>query len=309
MDLRHAVRGVQGRLDAHRRADGIRRSVLANRQRVLARRRAFGPADLEQLDAILREAEAVIPVRDLVERPPGSRSPRLVVLRHDTDTDIDNAVRFAEWEAARGYRASFYVLHTDWYYREGFSGPPTRYVLRALDRIRQLGHEIGLHNNVITVALRTGRDPVEVLSTELQWLRGHGFDIVGTAAHGDALCRTCRYNNGEVFVEAPRPEHGAAARTIACRDGASGSLLRTELRPTAMADLGLAYEANYIRNRYYVTDSHGRWNRPLAVAAGEFERRDAPLAFLIHPAWWAFQGEPLLARTETAPSSEDAPVP
>jgi hypothetical protein len=71
--------------------------VLVSRQRVLAARRAFGPADLDQLDAILREAEAVIPVRDLLERPPEGRSTRLVVLRHDTDTDIDNAVRFAEW--------------------------------------------------------------------------------------------------------------------------------------------------------------------------------------------------------------------
>jgi hypothetical protein len=283
--------------------------VLVSRQRVLAARRAFGPADLDQLDAILREAEAVIPVRDLLERPPEGRSTRLVVLRHDTDTDIDNAVRFAEWEAARGYRASYYVLHTDWYYREGFSGPPTRYVLRALDRIRELGHEIGLHNNAITVALRTGRDPAEVLWSELQWLRGHGFDVVGTAAHGDALCRTCGYNNGEVFLEAPRPEHGAAIRTIACRDGASGRLLRTELRPTAMAALGLTYEANYIRNRYYITDSHGRWNRPLEAAASEFERRDAPLAFLIHPAWWAFRGEPLLARAGTSSTPEDAPVP
>ncbi len=306
--VRAMVRAVRTRIARERRTDGIRRAVLEDRRRVLARRRAFGSADLEALDGILRRAEAVIPVRELVALSPERRSPRLVVLRHDTDNDIENAVRFAEWEAERGYRASYYVLHTDWYYRDGFAGPPTRYVLRALERIQRLGHEIGLHNNALTVALRTGRDPADVLATELAYLRRHGFEVVGTAAHGDALCRACGYNNGEVFVETPRPEHGPARRTIVCRDPGSGRDLRVELAPVPMASLGLTYEANFIENRYYLTDSHGRWNRPLEVAAAEFERRDAFLKFLIHPSWWAFQGEPLLARQESVPASEGQPV-
>ena len=292
--LRGLARRVRDGVAGERLQDGIRRRVLGQRRRELARRRAFGPADLERLDAILRQAESVVSVRTLLELPAGQRSPRLVVLRHDTDNDIDNAVRFAEWEAARGYRASYYVLHTDWYYRDGFAGPPSRYVLRALERIAHLGHEIGLHNNAITVALRTGRDPVEVLSTELEHLRRHGFDVTGTAAHGDALCRTCGYNNGEVFIEAARPAHGPAGRRIACEDPVSGAALRTELQPVTMASLGLTYEANFIGNRYYLTDSHGRWSRPLDMAAREFERRDAVLKFLIHPRWRAFAGEPLL---------------
>ena len=180
--LRGLARRVRDGLAGDRLEDGVRWSILADQRRALARRRAFGPADFEQLDSILCQAEAVVSVRTVLELPAGQRSPRQVVLRHDTDGDIDNAVRFAEWEAARGYRASYYVLHTDWYYRDGFAGPPSRYVLRALERIQHLGHEIGLHNNAITVALRTGRDPVEVLSTELDHLRRAGFDVTGTAA-------------------------------------------------------------------------------------------------------------------------------
>jgi hypothetical protein len=294
------VRQARDRVAAGSLADKIREWVLAGRRRVLARRlarrRAFGPADLEHLDAILRQAESVIAVRTLVERAPERRSPRLIVLRHDTDSDIDNAVRFAEWEAARGYRASYYVLHSDWYYREGVAGPPSRYVLRALERIQHLGHEIGLHNNAITVALRTGRDPVEVLYTELDYLRRAGFDVAGTAAHGDALCRALSYNNGEVFSETPRSRQGPPARTIRGLDPVSGRALSCDLRPVSMRSLGLTYEANFVEKRYYLTDSHGRWNRPLDVAEQEFERRNALMMFLIHPAWWAFAGEPLLAR-------------
>ena len=304
--LRGFVQRVRDRVAGARRRDGIRARVLADRQRVLARRRAFGPADLAQLDAILGQAESVIGVRTLLDLPPDRRSPRLVVLRHDTDSDIDNAVRFAEWEAARGYRASYYVLHTDWYYRDGVAGPPARYVLRALQRIQGLGHEIGLHNNAITVALRTGRDPAEVLRTELDHLRRAGFDVAGTAAHGDPLCRALGYNNGELFVETPRPRHGPPARMIAGLDPISGRALRWDLRPVPMRSLGLTYEANFVVNRYYLTDSHGRWNRSLDVAAGEFERHDAVLKFLIHPAWWAFAGEPLLARPAAAATEPSA---
>jgi hypothetical protein len=296
---------VRRRLVGRLRVDGIRRDTIAERRRVLARRRAFGPADLEQLDGILRQADAAISVRTLMELPARGRPPRLVALRHDTDSDIDNAVRFAEWEASLGYRASYYVLHTDWYYRGRASGPPSRYVLRALGRIQALGHEIGLHNNAITVALRTGRDPAEVLDTEVSYLRRAGFDVVGTAAHGDALCRALGYNNGELFVETPRPANGEPNRTITGADPASGRMLRCDLRPVPMRSLGLWYEANFAVNRHYVTDSHGRWNRPLQVAAEEFARNDAVLKFLIHPAWWAFAGEPLLARQDagTGPSS------
>ncbi len=289
---------LRNRIVGRLRVDGIRRDTIAQRRRVLARRRAFGPGDLGQLDGILRQADAVISVRGLMELPARGRPPRLVALRHDTDSDIDNAVRFAEWEASHGYRASYYVLHTDWYYRGRASGPPSCYVLRALGRIQALGHEIGLHNNAITVALRTGRDPAEVLDTEIAYLRRAGFDVVGTAAHGDALCRTLGYNNGELFVETPRPANGEPNRTITGADPASGRPVRCDLRPVPMRSLGLSYEANFAVNRHYITDSHGRWNRPLQVAAEEFARNDAVLKFLIHPAWWAFAGEPLLARQD-----------
>ncbi len=292
------VRRALARVTGEIQRDGIRRAVLDDRRRVLSRRRAFGPGDLAALDAILRGADQVIPVREYVALPPEAHSPRLVVLRHDTDSDIEGAVRFAEWEAARGYRATYYVLHTDWYYRARPGGPPSRFVLRALARIRELGHEIGLHNNAITAALRTGRDPVEVLAEELRYLRQAGFEITGTSAHGDALCRALGYNNGEVFLEAPRPQHGSPVRTIVGQEPRTGRPLRCDLKPVPMASLGLDYEANFVQNRYYLTDSHGHWNRPLDVAAQEFARRDAALVFLIHPAWWAFAGEPLMARAD-----------
>jgi hypothetical protein len=272
------------------RYEGIGVLPILMRRRRLARRRAFGPDDLARLETLLRGAEAVIPAREVVELPPAQRTASVVVLRHDMDSDVENSVRFARWEADRGFRATYYVLHSDWYYRAASKGPPSRFVLKALDRIAAMGHEIGLHNNALAVALRTGRDPVEVLATELRYLRERGFDVIGSAAHGDRLCQIGRFANGEIFSETPRPENGPPERTISVADPESGKRLMTELRPVPMASLGLRYDVNFIGPRHFITDSHGAWNRPFS-AIEEPPNQTAIRVLLVHPTWWAFSGE------------------
>lgn len=65
---------------------------------------------------------------------------RPVILRHDIDTDIHQALAMAEVEAALGVRACYFVLlRTDFYNPASFSSQ------KMLQRIHALGHEIGLH--------------------------------------------------------------------------------------------------------------------------------------------------------------------
>ena len=66
--------------------------------------------------------------------------PRCVILRHDIDTDLAQAVRFAELEAREGIRSTYFVL-----LRTDFYNPASRQSLEQLRRIQALGHEIGLH--------------------------------------------------------------------------------------------------------------------------------------------------------------------
>lgn len=63
-----------------------------------------------------------------------------MILRHDIDTDLAQAVRFAELEAERGVRSTYFVL-----LRTDFYNPASRESLQQLHRIQSLGHEIGLH--------------------------------------------------------------------------------------------------------------------------------------------------------------------
>ena len=66
--------------------------------------------------------------------------PRCVILRHDIDTDLAQAVRFAELEAQEGVRSIYFVL-----LRTDFYNPASSGSLEQLHRIQALGHEIGLH--------------------------------------------------------------------------------------------------------------------------------------------------------------------
>lgn len=65
---------------------------------------------------------------------------RCVVLRHDIDNSLSQAVRLAELEAEEGVRSTWFVL-----LRTDFYNPASRNGLEKLRRIQSLGHEIGLH--------------------------------------------------------------------------------------------------------------------------------------------------------------------
>jgi len=273
--------------------DGIERRVVEAKRRELGRRRAFGPADLEALEALARSAAEVLPVREAFAHA-GKRS-GVLTIRHDMDHDVENSIRFAEWEAARGIRSSYYVLHTDWYWGER-PDEPSQFLVRALGRIARLGHEIGVHNNAITVGLRERRDPAGILDEVLGGLRRHGFDVIGTAAHGDPLCRLAGYLNSELFTECANAKDGPPDRTIRYVTPESGTSYEVTLRPVPMAELGLAYEANFIGQGLYVSDAGGRWNTRLARIQERFVSEEPFLQALVHPLWWAFQGEPIRPR-------------
>lgn len=284
-----------------RRVDGLERTVVLRAREDLLRKRSFGPADLARLHQLLAMADAVVPVREAFERR-ADLPDRLIALRHDMDHDVENSVRFAEWEARNGFRATYEVLHTDWYYRRGTRGGPSRFVLRALDRIAGLGHEIALHNNAITAALLEDRDPIAILEEELGHLRRHGFEIVGSVAHGDRLCRELGFNNSELFVECPDPEGRDPRREIVRVDPMTGRRTAVRLAPVPMARFGLTHEAMVFGNVRYLSDTGGRWHRPFAEVAAAYRAEGGFLQVLAHPVWWSLAGESFTPKSTADPA-------
>jgi hypothetical protein len=285
--------------------EGIPGSLLAAKRRDLAEGRTFGAHDLDALSRLLERADEVVPVREAFSRR-DDWPERFLALRHDMDHDVENSVRLAEWEAEHGYRATYYVLHGDWYWGGPATTSPAPFVLRALDRIASLGHEIGLHNNAITLALLTGQDPHAILERDLASLRRAGFAMDGSVAHGDRLCHTLGYVNSELFSECPRPALGAPDRTIVYDDPSSRTRRTVRLQPRPMADFGLTHEANLIGHTLYLSDTGGRWNRSFAQLDDLYAREGGFLQVLVHPVWWALSGEVVRPRPTIVPAAEPA---
>lgn len=261
-------------------------SPLDRKRRELLATRVMGPESWTWLSQFLLSADQVLPLRDAVRLQDGLPT-RGIALRHDIDHDIENAVRLAELEAEIGITSSYYPLHTAWYYRWESKGQElSKLMLDALAKIASLGHEIGLHNNAVRVGLDTGEDPIKVLEREIEQLRGHGFDVVGTAAHGDSLVLASGVVNYDVFAE-----RGEAPRHATWTDPNSGKVYETSFTPVKMADLGLEYESYTVPHKLYLADSGGRWEYLPEYIEQEFERGKGPLQILTHPIYWAVSGE------------------
>jgi hypothetical protein len=230
---------------------------------------------------LLDRAVAVVAMEQVLN---GQRWERVIGLRHDVDNVIEPAVRFAEWEADRGYRSTYYILHTAPYWQD------KDLLVRSLDRIAEFGHEIGIHNNALAASFRTGQDPRVILATAIEELRGYGYPVTGTVAHGDGHCYGSdghvRFVNDELFEECARPSLGVPQRRI-------GNL---EIKPVPMSEFGLEYDANWLRRGEYLSDSGGSWSRPFGEVADGFPF-PGQLHMLIHPDWWgqAFVAEELAA--------------
>ncbi len=232
----------------------------------------FLPDDLAALERFYERAVAVVAMEDVFDYGDGDQN--VLAVRHDCDNVIHPAVRLAEWEAARGYRSTYYILHTSPYWQD------KTLLQESLERIAGCGHEIGIHNDALTVALETGRDPVEVLHEVTDELRGYGHKVRSTVAHGNRLCHIARYVNDEMFVGCQRPSYGDADRTLE-----HGGRLR-RLTPRPLAEFGLDFDANWIPRGDYLSDSGGQWSQPFGSVAGAWPDR-GQLHILQHPDWWA----------------------
>lgn len=193
------------------------------------------------LDELADESRfRVVPLREFTSTTDPTRA--VVGLRHDVDERLDRAIDFAELEARRGLRSTYFVLESASYWRR-----PD--LLEGLQRIQELGHEIGWHNDLVTTECVLGGDARALLSVELERLRGARLSIDGVAAHGSPSCYRYGYHNGYFFFPDELVSELPNAETV------DGPLGRRKVPHGTLAEFDLAYDAYHLDNTTYFSDA------------------------------------------------------
>lgn len=126
---------------------------------------------------IIKEHFDIVPVKDFhLERD----RPKCL-LRHDVDGGgghgLSAAYQMAKIEYDLGISSSYFMLPTAPYYED------TLNFIGRSKAIQDMGHEIGYHNDVLTVCIDEGRTPNEVFSEHINFLRDNDLRIYGLSSH------------------------------------------------------------------------------------------------------------------------------
>lgn len=268
------------------------------------------PSYREYLQAFIGTGRQSILMRDLAAAP----TPRAVYShRHDVDHSLEFAYMMASIEADCGVVATYYMLHPGDYgslrnYYGWIDGDVVRhssrltYVCKAM---RDMGHEIGLHNNFAQLSLQTGVPIAELIRREVEYFDSIGVRVVGSASHGSDFARRNRFTNYEIFRECRRAS-ADFGRTVLAKDMTSdGAAREIALNAISLADAGMAYEAYFLPYSLYLSDTGSRFTmsgagaassmtlpspggRPVSMEAVAQAVEQAPGAVvsLIHADWW-----------------------
>jgi hypothetical protein len=133
-----------------------------------------------------------------------SKDKVIISLRHDVDDNINSAIKFAYLEKKYGIQSTYFILHTARYYGETKINSFKRNndIIYYIEKVQNtFGHEIGWHNDLVTLQIVYNLDSREFLKNELMWLRGNNINILGSSSHGSGYCYTYHYTNAYFWKE------------------------------------------------------------------------------------------------------------
>lgn len=178
-----------------------------------------------------------------------------IELRHDVDRCLQSALAMAVVEQRHGIASSYYFLPPDGItQKHNYFGSIEKNRIRVSRRfietaqaIQDMGHEVGLHNDLIPLAAATGAPIADLLAALLHELRKHGLHVTGTASHGSPLCKQYGFTNYDIF----RAQEGE--ERLLSINGKTLSIPSLNMR-----DFGLDYEAYSRPFELYISDSRNK---------------------------------------------------
>ena len=119
---------------------------------------------------------------------------KIICLRHDIDFSLNHSLKIARIENQANISATYFVLHTaKYFYRDISKHKINKSLISKLKYLQNtLGHEIGLHLDLMTIEKAYILNPDEYLKSLLRLLRDEGININGVAPHGSFLIRNYR---------------------------------------------------------------------------------------------------------------------
>lgn len=120
-----------------------------------------------------------------------------VILRHDVDSSLELALKIAEIENELSISSTFFILfHSELY--NPFSSSSSKIIFQILN----LGHEIGLHYNSLTIS-QIKKNPSDIIKNEIETLEEHfGTVISVVSAHDPSISKKLQIQLPEGVVDA-----------------------------------------------------------------------------------------------------------
>ena len=205
------------------------------------------------------------------------RKDRIVVmLRHDFDNAPFHGLQMAKEEAKRGISSSYYILHgATAYYGTKKKGVVTRYA--ALDplykEIYDLGHEVGVHSDLLTLMILFDIDPVKFQAAELAHWKKLGINVTGTVCHGSVI-NSMGLNNTWLFAEHKRSgEYTYKGKTY-------------KYGHMSHKDFGFDYEGYLLKYTHRLSDIGKYDGKELLRRLQEDCKTGDTVSILMHPIHW-----------------------
>ncbi len=181
-------------------------------------------------------------------------SPRQIILRHDIDLSLNDALRIAELEAELGIKSVFQIMVTaEVYNPASFEGS------LCLQKIRNLGHYIGLHLDPMALGLEKTGSEVN-LNEEQIFLKLLSFFEMAKHILGE--------------LDSYSLHRPAATGLMKIFD----FNLKDSFPP-------YAYAKTFMEEIIYRSDSARRW-RHGCICSQIDELNNQSIQLLIHPIWW-----------------------
>ena len=184
---------------------------------------------------------------------------KFIVMRHDVDLSLKHALAMAEVEKSLGIKSTHFIR------TRGRFNPFKGKSLRMMKRISKLGHEIGIHYELVNASMD------DFQKTFLNDKKKFEL-LLGKKIFGAALHKTKNIN--DIIID----------KLNAVED--------------FLPELGLEYDAYsgiFIKKMKYLSDSSYRWKEGCMCSHIKKESR---LCILTHPIWWSSKTTSLVSIIE-----------